>query len=470
MDLKQLRFSALNYELQIKALHGRDHWVVPVVMSIEGVHNGSQGPILYSAEELAKSVDNWNGAPVTIYHPQTNNGNYTSARTPESAPGVVGIIYNAQMDGAKLKGEAWIDIEVLKEVSPVAYEHIEQTKAVDVSIGAFQEHIVEQGEFKDETYQAIATNIQPDHLAILPNKKGACDWDDGCGIRVNEKNKSMNIFQQLGSKAADYFKSFFALNEPGMVETLEQINQLLWAMDTENIWHYLEESYEDHVIYRKNQNGDISYFRQDYTIDKDNNVVFEGDPVEVVKDVTFNPVTNLNQSVKLNTMSKPATPCTVNDLINNEATHYTEDNREWLESLSDDQLQLMAPKEAAAEPANNGQNSEGVKDPFAGITDPEQAIEKMPIGLQESFRSMHRVHKEKRASLISEITANSEMTADELELYPESQLEKLAEAVKPKGDFSLNGSAGAIEVNVAEDDEAKAMSHGIAAQRKTKED
>ena len=35
---------------------GKTHLVIPVVMMVEGVHNGSRGPVLHSAEELGKIV------------------------------------------------------------------------------------------------------------------------------------------------------------------------------------------------------------------------------------------------------------------------------------------------------------------------------------------------------------------------------------------------------------------------------
>lgn len=43
-----------SYTLQLKKFEGKDHIVVPVIMLTEGVHNGSDGPVFYPAEEISK--------------------------------------------------------------------------------------------------------------------------------------------------------------------------------------------------------------------------------------------------------------------------------------------------------------------------------------------------------------------------------------------------------------------------------
>ena len=91
-----------DYEVRTETLRGEDHWVLPVVMMVEGVHHGSLGPLLYTAKELGKITAAWNGIPVTVQHPQLE-GVYTSANLPELADSVVGYVYHTRMDGNKLK-------------------------------------------------------------------------------------------------------------------------------------------------------------------------------------------------------------------------------------------------------------------------------------------------------------------------------------------------------------------------------
>src|SRR6185295_6252140 len=125
---------------------GRSYLVAPVVLLTEGVHEGSGGPLLYSADKLKANPAVWNHMPLVVYHPEAN-GEPVSARS----PGVldsrkVGLVFNASYD-TKLRAEAWF------------------------------------GELK---YQGEVNDIIPDHLAVLPDKKGACSLDRGCGLLQNE--------------------------------------------------------------------------------------------------------------------------------------------------------------------------------------------------------------------------------------------------------------------------------------------
>ena len=60
----------LDYEVKLTVHNEKPHLVVPVVMMVEGVHNGSQGPLFHSIAELGKFPESWNGIPVVIYHPE----------------------------------------------------------------------------------------------------------------------------------------------------------------------------------------------------------------------------------------------------------------------------------------------------------------------------------------------------------------------------------------------------------------
>jgi hypothetical protein len=181
------RQPASNYEIRHEVHQGRKHMVVPVVMMIEGVHNGSHGPLLHLAEDLGKFLGVWNGIPISIHHPEENGG-HISANQPNIIDSqVVGRVYNTAIDGGKLKAEAWLDEEALQRVSAEAYEHLVMGRPLDVSIGVFTEEDLHSGEWNGRRYEAIARNHRPDHLALLPGGVGACSWADGCGVRTHEK-------------------------------------------------------------------------------------------------------------------------------------------------------------------------------------------------------------------------------------------------------------------------------------------
>lgn len=174
------------YQVKSVTHQGRQHMVVPVVMMKEGVHAGSHGELLHPAAELGKFVDSWNGIPIVVHHPK-KDGQNVSANSPDLVDtAVVGRVYNSSMDGDKLRAEAWIDVEKLRTVSPVALGAIHEQRPLDVSVGVFTDDDLSTGEWNGEAYVGIARNHRPDHLALLPGGKGACSWSDGCGIRANE--------------------------------------------------------------------------------------------------------------------------------------------------------------------------------------------------------------------------------------------------------------------------------------------
>lgn len=177
-----------SYHSRVEMLNGKRHIVVPVVMMVEGVHNGSQGPLLHLADELGHFPGSWDGIPVTVEHPRDDEGSFVSA----NSPGIleeynVGKVFNTHVENNKLKAEVWLEEDRLTTVSPEALEYVNQGRPLEVSVGVFTDEEQTEGEWNGEQYIAIARNHRPDHLALLPGGVGACSWEDGCGIRVNER-------------------------------------------------------------------------------------------------------------------------------------------------------------------------------------------------------------------------------------------------------------------------------------------
>jgi hypothetical protein len=186
----------LDYEVKLTVHQEKAHLVVPVVMMVEGVHNGSQGPLFHSITELGKFPESWNGIPVVIYHPE-EDGNAVSANSPDIIDKMtVGRVYNTSVEGKKLKAEVWLDEDKLNTISTNTLEDINETKEVEVSLGMFTENEMEEGEYKGEKYIGIAHNHRPDHLAILPDQVGACSCADGCGLGANEEKKKKCVNEE----------------------------------------------------------------------------------------------------------------------------------------------------------------------------------------------------------------------------------------------------------------------------------
>ena len=167
--------------IETKSLEGRKHFVVPVVMAVEGVLNGSSGALLYPATELRRSVPHWNGRPVVVYHPAMRHNN--CAGMPEVFEKQrVGTIFNTRFEGKALKADAWLDVNRLQVVDWRVLGAVNKGEVMEVSTGLFTENESADGTWAGKPYTAIARNYRPDHLAILPDLRGACSIEDGAGL------------------------------------------------------------------------------------------------------------------------------------------------------------------------------------------------------------------------------------------------------------------------------------------------
>jgi len=195
-------------------MEGREYLVVPMVMIVEGVLNGSRGALYYPAEELEKFPESWNYKPVVVYHPEIN-GVGVSACNPEIlTKQKIGVIMNARFEKGKLKAEAWLEPERIKEVDSRIMEAIEREEMLELSTGLFVDVEPMDGVFNGKDYVGIARNYRPDHLAILPDKVGACSIEDGAGFLRNAK-WSTKYINDLPDSAFLYIESGGKKDEEG---------------------------------------------------------------------------------------------------------------------------------------------------------------------------------------------------------------------------------------------------------------
>lgn len=171
----------------------KKHLIVPVVMIVEGVLNGSHGPLLHLADDFGKIPESWNGIPVVIQHPE-QDGKSISANSPAVIDSVmVGRIYNAKVDNNRLLAEAWLEEAKLNAISKETLTAVNNANTIEVSVGVYTEDEETAGEWNGIKYNAIARNHRPDHLALLPGGVGACSLTDGCGLGVNSSNTNENL-------------------------------------------------------------------------------------------------------------------------------------------------------------------------------------------------------------------------------------------------------------------------------------
>lgn len=155
---------------------------------VAGVLNGA----LVTAEELARSVESWNGRPVPILHP-TEDGQPISANWPDIIERTAGQVFNARMDGDRIRAEFWLDEQRMDATGHAPLlAAMTEGQTIEVSTGYVCDLVEEAGEFNGKAYANKHVNLRPDHVALLPGEVGACSIDDGCGApRINSRAGAM---------------------------------------------------------------------------------------------------------------------------------------------------------------------------------------------------------------------------------------------------------------------------------------
>lgn len=170
-------------DVRIDKFEGNDVVVYPVVMAIADVVMNES---LFPVEEY--HPDSWNDVPLTIGHPTQLDGSFLNAKLPKVIEDyAVGRVFNVKIDGNRLIGDAYVDIDKLRELSMDAFISMTHNEKLDVSTGFFCGVEEASGESKGRAYTSICRNVVPNHLALLPGDIGACSWEDGCGVRNKMK-------------------------------------------------------------------------------------------------------------------------------------------------------------------------------------------------------------------------------------------------------------------------------------------
>jgi hypothetical protein len=449
-DIHTCSFALVDFTMSEKIENSTTYLVVPVVMMREGVHNGSGGHGFYSAEALAETPSDWDGFPVVVNHP-TEDGQYISAASEDVVK--VGKIVNAHYDDG-LKAEAWLDVKQLEAVSPTTLAKIRQGHPIDVSIGSFNAVSYTEGEWNDEVYEYTVEHILPDHLALLPDEQGACSWEDGCGVRVNKKGGNMKkeqleVFQELNQQGLAVTP---IVNQQGFHQILELLFNEVQKMNAEDVYHYVEEVYDEFFVYRKRiyDGGGETLYRQDYSIDAEDNLVLNGLPVEVKRKVTYEtmqmrrttPINNSNKGgTKMSDEKKPCCEAKVDALIANEHSKFEAKDREWLLELNEKQLEKLTP----SEPEIKANAEEAIKTFKSTLKSLDDYIDLMPEMMANQVKEGVKAYKAKRDALVKSITDNSEFSEDEVKDFTDEVLEKMSKSLtKDEQDFSGQGNPPAV--------------------------
>lgn len=472
------------YEPKVEQYQGKSHIVVPVVLMAEGVHNGSHGPVLHSEEDLAKYPASWNGIPVVVQHPEEDGINVSANSPAIIEQAKVGRIFNTHFDSGKLRAEAWLDEERLSNISPESLACIKQGLPLEVSVGVFTDDEESVGTWNGEDYTAISHNHRPDHLALLPSSKGACSWEDGCGIRANEEGGgSMRV---LTDQAGHKIQCYEDKPDVDLLKLSENIRRLLdgpreVAVPSNSLGYcYLEELHEDYIVFFRDD-GTEKHFKQSYKIGEDGAPELVGEPVQVEKKTVFNKVKEGGLKSMGDNKGNSCCPEKVELLIQSEAMNFGEDQREWLEGLEEEQIdelleanQTMEEKdeeiamlkeeivnlkkalnkkpkekvvvnEVVKEVTPQMNEEQAIKVLEDHLSDPEKFMDLLPDSTKRQMQHGLRLHQAYRTDLITKIKDNAPAgiyTDEELTAMEDYDLERMSKLVQPKVDYSPMGRQG----------------------------
>lgn len=514
--------------------------VAPVVAICEGIVNGEFVP----AEEIAKSVTNWEGMPITIGHPDKGGMFVSLHENPELIETwVVGSFRNVKFKNDSLVGEIWINVEKVNETpeGEKALEILSSGGRLEVSTGYFAEDIPITGFYEGEEYFGSQRNLTPDHLALLPNDIGACSWEDGCGAprqndNKNEKETALyeyvsdggensimpNKFLEAFSVIANFFG--YKVHEDGRIQGIK--------VQGKNIAILLDKLIKDQITddrprrdiikematqagiskdkIKEILNGDIDFiprrwlegFASALSADMWDLMMVSGmDSFSFMEDnlpgleegslMAFNKQSdeevviddNKDEKVKMEEEFMD-TKELIDALIGNENNALAEKDRETLESLTKEFLERLMPteeeeletqEEHECECGEHVENieEEGLVEEEVKVQEEElveeeikvqedeideedkevdidEYIANLPESVKTIVQSALEAEKAKRKDLIERITANSELSEEELEEESLEKLHKLASLAKsePEPDFS---GAGGPRSNVQDD-------------------
>jgi hypothetical protein len=454
---KKLQIFAANVagEARHETLEGRSYRAVPMVMAVEGVLDGSTGPMFYPGEELGKIPASWNHKPVTVYHPSAS-GDWKSACDPlilETQK--VGIIMNASYADGKLKAEAWLDMDRAEQVDNRVTEAIDNKTMMELSTGLWSDVDESSGVWNEKEYDKIARNIVPDHLAILPDQQGACSISDGAGFfRANRKGGGNNEVDQV------YKRLFLFENAASHEEVRDQLQSELNAnLSSDARYRWIERVYDTYVIY---EDGD-SLFKLNYQ-SADDQVSLSGEPVEVVRVVEYRlkdggTIVSNKSNGKDTDMKKETL---VNNLIESDTAKWGEKDREFLMTCNEEHLKKMAPTPADEAPAETPDETPENTPTQNEETTPEntpsapqamtanQYVENAPPEIRDMLISGLHVHNKQKADHIAVILANesNKFTKEYLQTLNFGELAGIAViAAKPaeKAPPPMFGGRGEVE-------------------------
>lgn len=255
---------------------------------------------LYPADQLAAGVASLEGKPAPAGHPKSAEGKLISALNGEAlASAWIGsYVRNARHEGGRTMVDVVVN-EAQAKAHPDGAKLVERLDAaiagtnsdpIHVSTGLMMQPITANGESRGKKYSSIVTNIQYDHLAILLNERGAATPEDGVGMFVNADGEQQVESVIVNTEPEDrrtrgligWIKKLIG-NEDDL--SFDQIYSGLQSLLPVESW--IREVYSKNFIWSDKENR---LWRQDYNVSSDSSLSFVGEPVEVQRQVKYEPI------------------------------------------------------------------------------------------------------------------------------------------------------------------------------------
>lgn len=410
-----------------EVINNRPHIVTEMVSIVgDSVMNG----LLYSNSEVASSFGQLDQLPAPAAHP-TINGENISASHPLAinAFHVGGMVRKPRMVGKQVINELVFDIEVAEkdERGKAILDRIRNGEAIGVSTGLNASVNNQSGKIGNTEFKGIVSNIKFDHVAILLDEKPAgsetftINSDDE--VMIVNLAESVNELREKVQKAA---QEKFGATDP---------HAHVWVVDVLFT--------PDRAILEMNDGKMLSV---PFGYNDAGDVVFTGEGVEVKRVETFETVGDPASSSdhEENDMDKLAI---VLAIIGNSANRYTNADKDSLMAMSEDAL-INAVHAGIETPAPTVDQAQVVIE-AAGMTINKSDFDADGyadfLANADGFKSYLEDKDKAKQVVIATILKNSTMTKEMVEKMEDDAIEKLANSLVPKGDFSLK--PGAISNN-----------------------
>jgi len=413
--IRKIKCNVETSNIKYTDFEGVKHMVIPVIMAQEGVMNR----FFYPSEEFEGWANTWDGVPVPINHPEIE-GVAVSAKSPRIQElNSVGYVFNSKYEDKKLKGEIYLNLEKVKKLNAdYLINSFENGEIMEVSTGLYSNVEMVSGKYGDDEYDAIVRSIRPDHLALLPNTVGACSIEDGCGASI-----SVNSCQCGGVCG-------------GKKNSQKEVSKLL-NLSLEKKYNdvvYIIDIYDNSVVYEFGKNRSV--YKESYAINDDNVVILEDDALEVIQKTSYQA---LNLSGGNNIMTEIQ-----NEEIKEETTEETtaEETEETAEEEAETTTETEAEAEETTEEVKENEETETEEAETETETEEKEIVENQLIDNEkkEFLANQAKIFDEKKQGLKKVLIDNKHFSAEEVETFSFSVLEKINNLIKPK-DYSGNGSS-----------------------------